>query len=68
MTPLDRNKNVTLVHVKQKKSDTKLSKEFWNYQKNFGKSKSQMEHQNLQGKLSEYAVFTVHTVSTAIYV
>ena len=39
-----------------------------NYQKNFGKSKSAMQHQNSHGKLSEYAVLTIQTVITAFYV
>ena len=34
-----------------------------NYQKNFQKSKSKMEHQRLHGKLSEYVVLTTQTVS-----
>ena len=33
-----------------------------NYQKDFGKSKSVMEHQKLHGKLSEYIVLTIQTV------
>ena len=33
-----------------------------NYQKNFQKSKSKMEHQRLHGKLSEYVVLTTQTV------
>ena len=36
-----------------------------NYQKNFGKSKSAMEHQKLHGKLSEYVPLTTQTVSAA---
>ena len=39
-----------------------------NYQKKFEKSKSKMEHQKLHGKLSEYAVLTIQTVSAAFYV
>ena len=39
-----------------------------NYQKDFGKSKSVMEHQKLNGKLSEYIVLTKQTVSAAFYV
>ena len=39
-----------------------------NYQKNFEKSKSAMEHQKLHGKLSEYVVLTIQTVSAAFYV
>ena len=38
-----------------------------NYQKNFGKSKSAMDHRKLHGKLSEYVVLTIQTVSTAFY-
>ena len=39
-----------------------------NYQKNFGKSKSAMEHQKLHGKLPEYTILPVQTISTAFYV
>ena len=39
-----------------------------NYQKNFGKSKSAMEHQKLHGKLSEYVPLTTQMVSAAFYV
>ena len=39
-----------------------------NYQNNFGKSKSAMEHQKLHGKLSEYVPLTTQTVSAAFYV
>ena len=39
-----------------------------NYQENFGKSKSTLEQQKLHGKLSEYAVLTIQTVSAAFYV
>ena len=39
-----------------------------NYQKKIGKSKSVMEHQKSQGKLSEYVVLTIQTVSAAFYV
>ena len=35
-----------------------------NYQNNFGKSKSAMEHQKLHGKLSEYVLLSTQTVST----
>ena len=38
----------------------------WSYQKNFGKSKSAMEHQKLHGKLSEYAILTIQTVSAVL--
>ena len=38
------------------------------YHKNFGKSKSAMEHQKLHGKLSEFVVFAIQTASTAFYV
>ena len=38
------------------------------YQKNFGKSKSAMEHQKLHGKLSEYVPLTTQTASPAFYV
>ena len=40
----------------------------WNYQKDFGKSKSAMEHQKSHGKLSEYVVLKVQTLSAAFYV
>ena len=33
----------------------------------FGKSKSAMEHQNIHGNLSEYAVLTIQTISAAFY-
>ena len=39
-----------------------------NYQKNFGKSKSAMEHQKLHGKLTKYIVLIIQTVSAAFYV
>ena len=39
-----------------------------NYQKNFGKSKSAMEHQKLHGKLPEYVPLTTQTVRAAFYV
>ena len=39
-----------------------------NYQKNFGKSKSGIEHQKLHGRLSEYVVLIIQTVSAAFYV
>ena len=39
-----------------------------NNQKNFGKSKSAMEHQKLHGKLLEYVVLTIQTESAAFYV
>ena len=39
-----------------------------NYQKNFGKSKSAKEHQQLHGKLSEYVPLTTQTVSAAFYI
>ena len=38
------------------------------YQNNFGKSKSAMENQRLHGKLCQYVVLTIQTVSAAIYV
>ena len=37
-----------------------LSKEFW--------EKSVKKHQKLHGKLSQYAVLAIQTVSTAFYV
>ena len=77
-TSLDINKNVTLAHVKQhlkilseiikSRSTTLNIKMIRNYQKNFGKSKSAMEHQKLHGKLSEYVVLIIKTVSGAFYV
>ena len=39
-----------------------------NYQKNFGKSKSAVEHQKLHGRLSEFVVLTIQTVSAGFYV
>ena len=39
-----------------------------NDQKNFGKSKSEMEHQRLHEKLSEYAALAIQAVSAAFYV
>ena len=50
-------------HVKHK-NDTELSKEFWEFEK----SESTVEQQKLHGKLSEYVVLTIQTVSTAFYV
>ena len=69
------NKMVNLAHVKQhlkivleiiKCCSSMLNiKMTWNYQKDFGKSKSAVEHQKLHGKLSEYVVLKVQTVSAA---
>ena len=39
-----------------------------NYQKNFGKSKSIMEHQKLHGNLSEHVIPTIQTAVAAFYV
>ena len=39
-----------------------------NYQKNFRKSKSAMEHQKSHGELSQYVVLTIQTVSATFYV
>ena len=78
MTSLDINKSVTLAHVKQllkivleiiKSLSTTLNiKMIRNDQKNFGKSKSEMKHQKLHGKLSEYAVLAIEAVSAAFFV
>ena len=78
MTSLDINKNVTLAHVKQhlkivsgiikSRSTTLNIKTTRNYKKNFGKSKSAVEHQKSQGRLSEYLVLTIQAVSAASYV
>ena len=78
VTSLDTNKNVALAHVKQHLkivpgiikscSSTLNIKMIGNYQKNFGKSKSAMEHQKLHGKLSEYVPLATQTVSAAFYV
>ena len=75
VTSLYTNKNATLVHVKDRFGNHKKSfnhleniKMIRNYQKNFGKSKSAMEHQKLHGKLSEYVPLTTQTVSAAFYV
>ena len=78
VTSLDINKNVTLAHLKRhlkivseiikSRSTTLNIKKIRNYLKNFGKSKSAMEHQKLHGKLSEYAVLTIQTVNAAFYV
>ena len=77
VTSLDTNKSATLAHMKHLKivsgiiksrSTTLNIKMIRNYQKNFGKSKSAMEHQNLHGKLSEYVPLTTQTVSAAFYV
>ena len=78
VTSLDTNKNVTLAHVKQhlkivsgiiKSRSTALNiKMIRNYQKNFGKSKSAMEHQKLHGKLSKYVHLTTQTVRAVFYV
>ena len=69
MTSQDINKNVTLAHVKQhlkialdiirSRSTTLNIKMTRNYQKNFGKSKSAVEHQKSHGRLSEYVVLTI---------
>ena len=78
VTSLDINNNVTLAHVKQhlkivlgiikSRSTTLNIKTTRNYQKNFGKSKSAVEHQKSHGRLSEYVVLTIQTVSAAFYV
>ena len=39
-----------------------------NYQKNFGKLESALEHQKSHGRLSEYVVLTIQTVSAAFFV
>ena len=39
-----------------------------NYQKNFGKLESAVEDQKLHGRLSEYVVLTIQTVSAAFFV
>ena len=39
-----------------------------NYQKTFGKLKSAVERQKSQGRLSEYVVLTIQSVSAAFYV
>ena len=38
------------------------------YHKNIGKSKSAVEHQKSHGRLSQYVVLTIETVSAAFYV
>ena len=78
VTSLDINKNVTLAHVKKhlkivsgiikSHSTTLNTKTTLNYQKNFGKLKSAVEHQKSHGRLSEYVVLTIQTVSAAFYV
>ena len=78
LTSLDINKNVTLAHVKQhlnivsgiiKSRFTTLNiKMTRNYQKNLGKLKSAGENQKSHGRLSEYVVLTIQTVSAAFYV
>ena len=74
---LDINKNVTLAHanqylkivlrIKRTRSTTLNIKIIQNYQNNFGKSKSAMEHQKLHGKLSEYVILTMQTVRVAFF-
>ena len=49
-------------------STTLNTKIIQNYQKNFGKSNSVMEHQKLHGRFSEYVVLAIQTVSVAFYV
>ena len=78
VTSLNINISVRLAYVKQllkivseiiKSLSTTLNiKMTRNDQKNFGKSKSEMEHQKLHGKLSEYAVLAIQAVSAAFYV
>ena len=78
MTSLDINKSVTLTHVEQylkvvwgiiKSSSIMLNiKTMQNYEKFSGRSKSAIEHQKLHGKLSEYVVLTIQTVSASFYV
>ena len=78
VTLLDINKNVTLPHVKQhlkivseiikSRSTTLNIKTTRNNQKNFGKSKSAIEHQKFHGRLSEYVVLTIQTVRAVFHV
>ena len=78
VTSLDINKNVTLAHVKQllkivsetikSRSTTLNIQTTRNYQKNFGESKSAVEHQKSHERLSEYVVLTIQTESAAFYV
>ena len=78
VTSLDINKNVTLAHVKQhlkivseiikSRSTTLNIKTTRNNQKNFGKSKSAIEHQKFHGRLSEYVVLTIQTVRAVFHV
>ena len=77
VTSLDINKIVALAYVKQHLkivsgiikscSATLNMKMIRSYEKNFGKSKSATEHQKLHGKLLEYVVLTIQTVSTDFY-
>ena len=76
VTSLDKT-NVTLAHGKQylkivsgiikSRSTTLNIKMRQNYQKNVGKLKSTVEHQKSHGRLSEYVVLTIQTVSAAFY-
>ena len=50
------------------RSTTLNIKMIWSYKNNFGKSKSAMEHQKLDAKLSEYVPLTTQTASAAFYV
>ena len=58
----------TVSEIIKSRSTTLSIKMTRNYQKNFGKSKSAMEHQKSHGRLSEYVVLTSQTVSAAFYV
>ena len=75
---IDCYNNVTMAHVKKhlkivsgiikSHSITLNTKTTLNYQKNFWKLKSAVEHQKSHGRLSEYVVLTIQTVSAAFYV
>ena len=55
-----RNHKTSFNHFKHKNEK--------NFQNNFWKSKSAMEHQKLHGRLSEYVVLTIQTISAAFYI
>ena len=64
----DVKENLKIVSgIIQSRLTTFKIKMIWNYRKNFGKSKSAMEHQELHEKLLEYVVLTIQTVSATFY-
>ena len=55
-------------HKKSSRPTSLDKKMIQNYRKNLGKSKSVMQYQKLNGKLSEYVFLTIQKVRAAFYV